>query len=93
MGKFFVDGQRLGMVRKDVPAKLDHRNFAGDGSIDHESAKDGGAWDDAERRASPGFLRLFSKARLQQKGRKAVNASSSLGKIETKYGAREFIRS
>jgi AcrR family transcriptional regulator len=22
MGKFFVDGQRLGMVRKDVPAKL-----------------------------------------------------------------------
>jgi hypothetical protein len=22
MGKFFVDGQRLGMVRRDVPAKL-----------------------------------------------------------------------
>jgi hypothetical protein len=22
MGKFFVDGQRLGMVRKDVPVKL-----------------------------------------------------------------------
>jgi len=22
MGKFYVDGQRLGMVRKDIPAKL-----------------------------------------------------------------------
>ena len=47
---FSSTGNGLGMVRKDVPAKPDHRNLAGDGSIDHESAEDGGARDDAERR-------------------------------------------
>ena len=49
-GKFFIEGQRAGMVRKDVPGQANHRNLAGDGSIDHESAEDGRAWDDAERR-------------------------------------------
>src|SRR5262249_16022852 len=29
--------------------QADHRNFAGDGSSHHESAKDGGAWNDAKR--------------------------------------------
>ena len=49
MGKFFVDGQRLGMVGKDVPAKLIIEILlAMVQSIMNPPI--GGAWDDAERR-------------------------------------------
>ena len=50
MGKFFARRATAGNGAQGCSGQTDHRNLAGDGSIDHESAEDGGAWDDAERR-------------------------------------------
>ena len=49
-GKLFVEGQRAGMVRKDIPAKLMIEILLDDGSGNYESAEDAGAWHDTERR-------------------------------------------
>ena len=49
-GKIFCRRATAGNGAQGCSGQTDHRNLAGDGSIDHESAEDGGAWDDAERR-------------------------------------------
>ena len=48
-GKLFIEGQRAGMVRKDVPAKLTIEILLAHRPGNHESIEDGGVRHDAER--------------------------------------------